>query len=450
MMPFRSDATTVKFWTAMHDAGNRYEYLDVDRFGHRRSTKGLELFEAIRHQISQSDFCIADFTLEGRAPNLNVLTEAGLAKGMDKPLYLIARGDYDAVKAGLPSDWNGQYIEAFSDSNKNNWPSKFNDFFERILKDLDRPLELAQEKARTTDAQQLVWMMKVVEVFRDRCRALYEDTKSTPWSAKGKPLQGLPQRYVFALANEDYRHIRVTVGAFFDLWQRGQTPFGVLIENVGAVDVGPTLRTVSSSQLGRNLRRCTTDDVVEALVELLDEVLMQHQQDMDRPTVMARLVCSLDADALVIKEVCAGQAGLSALTKYNKWAMAGFLPTFNVAATQLMLRVGIDFRHWANRGRSPCWIWILPAEHQSPDILSQVRLPSSVRRMTEAGAILVPVPRGGDFRKNLATRLSAVVAACQGTISEPVEEGTFEDDTVMSAPADDIPPLIGLPDAIPD
>ena len=142
------------------------------------------------------------------------------------------------------------------------------------------------------------------------------NTRSTPWSARNQPLQGLPKRYVFVLSNEDHKSVKVTVGAFFDLWQRGGTPFGVLVEGVDASEPSRELRMLSGAQLGRNLRACATDDAVESLIELLDSVLMEHQTDMDRPTLLSRLVCGFDSEAQIIKEVCAqasqvGDGGLS-------------------------------------------------------------------------------------------------------------------------------------------
>ena len=61
-----------------------------------------------------------------------------------------------------------------------------------------------------------------------------------------------------------------------------------------------------------------------------------------------------------------------------------------------------------------------------------------MRRLIEATAILIPVPRGGDFRKNLASRIAAVIAGCRGAVGEAVVDGVFEDDTMTSAPADDL------------
>ncbi len=134
MMPFRNDPETVRFWKAMRDAADRYEHLSVQRFGSDSLTQGHDLFDAIRNHIDHAAFCLADFTpqSDGR-PNLNVLTEAGIALGARRQLYVISRTkSYTRLQAGLPSDWQGQYIGPFPPTDTG-WSGLFFDFFEKVL-----------------------------------------------------------------------------------------------------------------------------------------------------------------------------------------------------------------------------------------------------------------------------------------------------------------------------
>ena len=147
------------------------------------STGGKDLLPAIIADIQHSDFCVADVSLEQGLPNLNVLVEAGIAVGAGKPLYLIARGQYEQIKRALPSDLNGRLVDTFSPTDSNKWASNFHDLFQRVLRDLGRPEDLAREKPRTSEAQQLVWINGVIEQLRSRCRELFENQIERPqWS----------------------------------------------------------------------------------------------------------------------------------------------------------------------------------------------------------------------------------------------------------------------------
>lgn len=412
MMPFRSDPHTVKFWSQMRATARQFEFLSVQRFGSDSLTQGSDLFEAIRQHISYADFCLADFTPDrGPHPNLNVLTEAGVALGMQKNVYIIARGTHEAVKGGLPSDWSGHYIEYFPEKGTDSWPGLLSDLFEKILTELDRPVSLAPEPHRTTDAQVFSWVLNVVRRLRHRCRDLYETVRTGPtWTDRKHNLGGLPSQFVFWLTSAAAEDVAVGVGAFFERWQREQLPFGIEIQH--KVDGITKKEWVPILDLGTSIYTCTTDQAIDVIIRELDARLALLTHGLDRPTHAARIIASFGPMYNAIKQVCESHCLLLRQSKRSRWTDDGFLEHYLVSSTAFMLTVGIDFALWAEKDRSPLWIRIEPRPSQPAEILGKLRLRKSLREINEPGAKLVSVPIDGDVRKDLVARIDEIVQAC--------------------------------------
>lgn len=409
MMPFRNDPQTQRFWNAMRRAAEQFEYLSITRFGADTLTQGSDLFGAIRQHIRHAAFCLADFTPDGGdQPNLNVLTEAGIALGADVKLYVIGRAKhYNDLVRHLPSDWNGYYIELFPPTDKG-WDGLFLDFFEKIIRDLDRPTTAALEKPRTTPAAQHAWIMRVVQRLRKVCRGLYGDTTNgVNWDRKWGGFSGLPGRYVFPLQCAQAPGVTVTVGAFFDDWQRGGTPFGIEVQAPDA----PATRTPLQG-LAMPLTERTTEEAVEAFIAALDTTLADHTPALELPTDLARMVGGWKAHAAVLKSVCETHGDLEGSAKNQVWSADGFLMDFGVRGSRYGVTVGIDFARWRERGRTPCWIVITPREGEQSDLLGELRLPY-LRALDDSGAKLVPVPTDGDFARELDSRLARVAKHCR-------------------------------------
>ena len=451
MMPFRNDSSTERFWAAIRRAAGRFEYLSVERFAEKSLTSGQELFTAIRGQILNSDFALADFTLQDGHPNLNVLSEAGVAIGAGKPLYIVARGDYDVIHAALPSDWRGQFVNAFAVSKKANWTQQFVDLFERILNDLGRPRTRAVEKPRTNDAEQLMWITDVVKNVRSACETLYVggQSGSPNWSVpKGSKLAGLPREYYFNLSSpaDVAAGMIVKVGAFFSEWQRGGTPFGAKVTKPDAPAENETWYPLPPERLVADLRTCTTEDVVQALVSHLDDVLLGITPELDRPTTLARFVANLSGDANAIRSVCWSHGGLKPMTSQLRWSATGTKGEFEVVGTPFNLRVLIDYTVWAERGRAHCWLQVTPGDDQSPQILSALRISRALGPVAEAGAVLVPVISKGNFAQTLEKVVSLVVERCQTTAkklqlieeTEAQNEAAVEPDILLEGYDEDI------------
>lgn len=410
MMPFRNDPTTREFWDSMRRIADTYEFLTLHRFGQDSLTGGHDLFEGIRDDILRADFCLSDFTLEPTGfPNLNVLTEAGIALGAQKHHYLIARApSYGRLNAALPSDWKGQYVEIFPQKDGGTWEGLIRDFFEKILNELGKPTTEAKEKPRENDGEQMRWLLKVVQAVREEARELYDETQNgTVWTSRRQRVGGLPQRFFFPLTSPQAPNVKVAVGAFFDLWTRDGTPLHVGIQtgNEAGWEYVPV-------RLDKSLTEATTRETVSAFIQCLDQRLVKFTPGLSRPTLLSRTVLSWDAATETVRKVVERSTELAGELKNGNWSEAGCVLSRNLRESRFVVRIGIDLERWAEKHRTPLWIVIEPQQGETPEILSKVKLPG-LRTLRESGSVLVPVPMEGEFEAALELRIKAVAKACK-------------------------------------
>ncbi len=410
MMPF--DEFANDFWKAARRAADRFEYLHLERYGSDHHSGGDELFTAIRKHIKQADFAIADFTptRDGSA-NCNVLTEAGIAIGADVTLNVMARANsFDSLRRTLPSDWNGFHVEVFP-SGKKKWRATFEEFYRRILHDLDRPPARRVEPPRRTDAEQLKWLMQLVRRLRTRCDDLYRSpANGVAWRPYWPRYNGMPDSYFFRLRSQQPPNESVDVGVYFKYWARGGTPLFVTFEEDGK-------RKASPVKMNKPLDEITSDEAIGAFVQTIDKALRRITPSLKTPESLGRRITKWKSRGVAeaIPEVCQ-RLGLEA-NGGGKWTHEGLLVDVLVEDSDVQLRIGIDFERWAEREVTPCWISIRPRDSVSPEILRAINLPW-LQAHREPGELLVPVPTEGDFAKNLQSRMERVLAACPVSKSE--------------------------------
>ncbi len=100
------------FGRKLREIASGYRHLRLEQLNENKSS-GKAFFDTAREEIARADFLVADFSLENTAHaskqiNGNVLTEAGIALGLNKLVYIVARAKSDnELLARLPSDWKG-------------------------------------------------------------------------------------------------------------------------------------------------------------------------------------------------------------------------------------------------------------------------------------------------------------------------------------------------------